>query len=83
MALQADIVAVIDGQVRRVQLSVTQVVLRDSEGNPVLVAGEYGGDNTSVISRIGDDDFIRILNAFGVRTREDELRVDLLDPSKL
>lgn len=65
--------------VRRVSVPINQVVVRQDNGTPVALAAEYGPDGSQVVTKIGDDDFNRMLrNVLG----EDPVICDLLDLPK-
>src|SRR5262249_32635138 len=53
-----------DGRVlRRCSLPVTQIVVRQNNGTPVIVAFETGPERTQVLARIGDEDFNKQLRS--------------------
>lgn len=53
-------------RIRPLVLSVTQVVVRQDNGTPTMVAAEYGPDDTQAISKVGDDDFNTTLQNLGI-----------------
>jgi len=54
------------GRGKPIVLPVRQVVVRLSNGTPVVVASEFGPDGAYAVSRVGDDDFNRLLRALGL-----------------
>lgn len=48
-----------------IQLEVTQVLVMNNEGTPVLVAGEFGPPGCQKVAKVGDHDFERTLATFG------------------
>ena len=48
-----------------IRLSVSQIVVYNNQGTPLLVAAEYGIDGAQCIAKVGDDDFERVLKSVG------------------
>lgn len=53
-----------------IRLVASQVVVRNDDGTPLCVAGEYGPAGAVRASHAGDADFNRTLRAFGYAGRE-------------
>jgi hypothetical protein len=49
------------------RVTATQVVIYDDNENPIAIAGHYGPDGAYAVARVGDDDFQKLLKAFGVK----------------
>ncbi len=58
-----EILSAIDGQA--VRIPAAQLLIRNDDGTPVVVAGEFGPQNTIRAAVAGDADFQRTLSAFG------------------
>jgi hypothetical protein len=48
------------------RVEASQVVVYNSQGTPIMVAGEYGPSGAQKVAHAGDDDFQQTLKAFGV-----------------
>lgn len=56
-----------DGRVRPLTLQVTQAIVRNGAGTPILaVAADYGPQRAQIVSRIGDRDFNASLRRLGI-----------------
>ncbi len=61
------LVADADGRVRPLTLHVTQAVVRNGAGTPILaVAADYGPQRAQIVARIGDRDFNASLRRLGI-----------------
>lgn len=49
-----------------IRLRVSQIVVRQDNGTPICVIGEYGPEGTQVVAKAGDPGFNRILRALGL-----------------
>ena len=54
------------GRGQPIVLAVRQAVIRMPNGTPVVVAAEFGPDGAYAVSRVGDDDFNRLLRALSL-----------------
>lgn len=62
------------GRSAPIALVVSQAVIRLPDGTPVCVVAEYGPSGAYAVSRVGDDDFDRILSALGLDVTTVETR---------
>ncbi len=54
------------GIARAVRLPATQIVIRQDNGTPIVVAAEFGPDRSQKVVRVGDPEFNDALRALGV-----------------
>ena len=54
------------GHSRPVRLSVSQILVRQDNGTPIMVAAEYGANRSQCCAKVGDKDFLSVLQALGI-----------------
>ena len=55
-----------DGQTGSpIRLSVSQLVVYNNQGTPIMVAAEFGGERSQCVAKAGDAEFERVLTAVG------------------
>jgi hypothetical protein len=57
-------------------LPVRQLVVRLPDGTPIALAAQFGPDGAYAVSKVGDDDFTRLLDMLGIA--QTTIRVDWL-----
>ena len=62
------------------RIEATQLVIRNAQGTPIAVAGEFGPDGTQRVAHVGDKDFDRTLRAFGYTGPP--VQIDVLELAK-
>ncbi|MHC4608797.1 MAG: hypothetical protein ACYS7M_00435 [Planctomycetota bacterium] len=53
-----------------IRIPASQFVVRNDEGTPIVVGGEYGIDGAHSVAHAGDPEFNQLLQAFGVQRHE-------------
>lgn len=53
---------------RPVVMDVSQFIVCQDNGTPIMVGAEYGTDNSQAVSMVGQPDFQRMLQLLGVHT---------------
>jgi len=68
------------GRGRPLVLAVNQVIVRQDNGTPILVAAEFGAEKAQAAAKVGDADFQHLLRALGINETVVCDRVELPGP---
>ena len=76
------IIEIIDklGHAQPIRVEGTQVLVRNNQGTPIAVAGEFGPDGAVKTAHCCDAEFQQILNAFGYGRHQVEVKQVQLTP---